>query len=246
MTSAGSVAVKSLLGLVLAFAIGFGCRAFGIPSPAPPVIVGALLVVAMTTGYLLVDRFMNRPAVHSVDCGGPSGLATGRVVPSGHAPDPAAALGARVRSAERIAARLLTSRVIRTLALLGLCAAYLQGGLDKLFDFSGAVAEAHHFGLPLASVTATATIVTELGASLLILSGYYRWIGALWLTGFTFVATFVANRFWEIPLPDRFGVENAFFEHLGLIGGFLLVAYLDLRETILSTEGRHVQSGPAG
>jgi uncharacterized membrane protein YphA (DoxX/SURF4 family) len=37
----------------------------------------------------------------------------------------------------------------------------------------------------------------------------------------------VANRFWEIPLPDRFGVENAFFEHLGLVGGFLLVAYLD-------------------
>jgi hypothetical protein len=47
-------------------------------------------------------------------------------------------------------------------------------------------------------------------------------------------------------LPDRFGVENAFFEHLGLVGGFLLVAYLDLRETILSTEGRHVESSPAG
>jgi len=82
--------------------------------------------------------------------------------------------------------------------------------------------------------------VIEFGGSLLILSGYYRWIGALWLAGFTLVATFVANRFWEIPLSDCFGVENAFFEHLGLVGGFLLVAYLDLRATIVSTEGRHV------
>ena len=146
----------------------------------------------------------------------------------------------------RTGADLLTSRLIRTVALLGLCAAYLQGGLQKLIDFSGAVAEAQHFGLPLAPVTAAATIVTELGASLLILTGYYRWIGALCLAGFTLLATFVANRFWQIPLPDRFGVENAFFEHLGLVGGFLLVAYLDLRETIFSMERGHVQSDPAG
>ena len=43
--------MKALLGLTLAFAIGFACKAFGIPSPAPPVTLGALLVVAMTTGY---------------------------------------------------------------------------------------------------------------------------------------------------------------------------------------------------
>jgi uncharacterized membrane protein YphA (DoxX/SURF4 family) len=120
--------------------------------------------------------------------------------------------------------------IIRLVALLGLCAAYLQGGLQKLLDFSGAVAEAQHFGLPLAPVVAGATIVTELVASALVLTGRYRWVGALWLGGFTLVATFVANRFWEIPAPDRFMVENAFFEHLGLVGGFLLVAWYDLRE----------------
>jgi XapX domain-containing protein len=66
--------MKALLGLTLAFAIGFACRAFGIPSPAPPVIVGALLVVAMTSGYRLVDRLITLPALHAVNCGGPSGL----------------------------------------------------------------------------------------------------------------------------------------------------------------------------
>ena len=46
------------------------------------------------------------------------------------------------------------------------------------------------------------------------------------------VATVVANRFWDIPLPDRLMVENAFFEHLRLVGGFLLVAWYDLRDRL--------------
>jgi XapX domain-containing protein len=87
MTSASTSVFKSLLGLALAFAIGFACRAFGIPSPAPPVIVGALLVVAMTTGYLLVDRFMARPAVHAADCGGPSGVTVGGAAAGIGSPD---------------------------------------------------------------------------------------------------------------------------------------------------------------
>ena len=33
--------MKSTIGIVLAFALGFACRAFGIPSPAPPLILGA-------------------------------------------------------------------------------------------------------------------------------------------------------------------------------------------------------------
>jgi len=48
--------MKSVIGIVLAFALGFSCRAFGIPSPAPPLIFGALLVMAMTIGYILVDK----------------------------------------------------------------------------------------------------------------------------------------------------------------------------------------------
>ena len=126
--------------------------------------------------------------------------------------------------------RVVTHPALHFIALLGLCAAYLQGGIQKLVDFGGAVAEAQHFGLSPAMAFAVATIVTELVGSALILSGFYRWFGALWLAGFTLVATFLANRFWELPMPDRFMVENAFFEHLGLVGGFLLVAWHDLKK----------------
>ena len=72
--------VKSMIGIVLAFALGFSCRAFGIPSPAPPLILGALLVMAMTVGYIAVDRWMASPARHARDCGGPSGLAASQTL----------------------------------------------------------------------------------------------------------------------------------------------------------------------
>ncbi|WP_416173432.1 DoxX family protein [Aerococcus mictus] len=49
--------------------------------------------------------------------------------------------------------------------MLGLCAAYLQGGLNKAFDFSSAIAEMNHFGLSPAALFAVATIVMELVAS---------------------------------------------------------------------------------
>lgn len=46
---------SALIGIVLGFVIGAGCRWFGLPLPAPPRIVGALLVVAMTVGFLGTD-----------------------------------------------------------------------------------------------------------------------------------------------------------------------------------------------
>ncbi|MNQ91643.1 hypothetical protein D3C85_1070350 [compost metagenome] len=65
----------------------------------------------------------------------------------------------------------------------------------------------------------------------MILSGWLRWLGALGLAGFTLLATGIALRFWELPAgQERFMAANSFFEHLGLVGGFLLVAWLDLKE----------------
>ena len=126
--------------------------------------------------------------------------------------------------------RFISSPMIYFVGLLGLCAAYLQGGIDKLLDFQGAVAEVRHFGLEPAAPFAAATIITELSGSALILFGVFRWLGALWLAGFTLMATFLANRFWELEPASRLMAENSFFEHLGLVGGFLVVAWLDVRQ----------------
>ncbi|MBB1583911.1 DoxX family protein [Serratia sp. OS31] len=118
----------------------------------------------------------------------------------------------------------------RWLMLLAICAAYIQGGLVKALGFTGAMAEMTHFGLQPAALFAGLVILLELGASLLILTGFYRWLGALALAGFTLAATLMANRFWELSPPECFTGMNGFFEHIGLAGALLLVALYDLKE----------------
>ena len=47
--------ISAVIGLTLGFLIGVGCRWFDLPLPAPPRVVGALLVVFMTLGFLGTD-----------------------------------------------------------------------------------------------------------------------------------------------------------------------------------------------
>ncbi|HIP77803.1 MAG TPA: XapX domain-containing protein [Kiloniellaceae bacterium] len=53
----------ALVGIALGFLIGVACRWFDLPLPAPPRIVGALLVVFMTLGFLGADLALARLAV---------------------------------------------------------------------------------------------------------------------------------------------------------------------------------------
>ena len=50
------------------------------------------------------------------------------------------------------------------------------------------------------------------------------------LAGFTLLATLIGHAFWTMTGIERFHNLNAFLEHFGLIGGFLMVAVLALRE----------------
>ncbi len=52
--------MKLALALVLALLIGAACRYFEIPVPAPPRLQGALLILAITLGYMAVDRALDR------------------------------------------------------------------------------------------------------------------------------------------------------------------------------------------
>ncbi|WP_325280446.1 DoxX family protein [Tahibacter sp.] len=127
--------------------------------------------------------------------------------------------------------RGLDAAAAQWLALALICSAYVQGGLAKALDFPAAVGEIARFGLRPAAPLAVLTIAIELGAAALVLSGYRRWFGALVLAAFTLAATLVANRFWERRRGERMATANAFFEHLGLVGAFLLIVSLDLAAT---------------
>ncbi|UFX43916.1 DoxX family protein [Bradyrhizobium sp. 41S5] len=104
-----------------------------------------------------------------------------------------------------------------------LVSAFLIGGIQKLADFPAAVAEQAHFGLQPAWLWAVAAIVVELGGSLLVVANRFVWLGAGGLGVLTFVAMLTANAFWLSTGHERFMAINAFFEHLGLIAGLVVV-----------------------
>ncbi|USQ93903.1 DoxX family protein [Caulobacter sp. RL271] len=117
------------------------------------------------------------------------------------------------------------------IARLALVSAYLLGAAVKASDFPGAVAEQVHFGMTPPAFWAVLTIAVEIVGPVLILTRRWLWLGAGMLGVFTLLAAFKANAFWAMAAGhDRFTAMNAFVEHIGLIGGFVLVAMLDRRE----------------
>lgn len=91
------------------------------------------------------------------------------------------------------------------------------------------MAEQAHFGLQPAAIFAALTIAVELLGPALILAGRLVWLGAGMLGVFTLLAAVLANAFWAMAGPERFAATNAFFEHVGLVGGFVLAAIVAQR-----------------
>jgi uncharacterized membrane protein YphA (DoxX/SURF4 family) len=110
-----------------------------------------------------------------------------------------------------------------------LVSAFLIGGIEKLVDFPGAIAEQAHFGLQPAWLWAAAAVTVELGGSVLVVFGRWVWLGAGGLGVLTAVAMLAADNFWAMTGHGRFIAVNGFFEHLGLIAGLILVCVLTPR-----------------
>jgi XapX domain-containing protein len=86
--SRGLLMGKLAIGCALSLIIGASCRWIDIPLPSPPKLQGALLVVAMTLGYLGTDWIISKkipskgPATTQPLCGGPTGLPATPKTPS--------------------------------------------------------------------------------------------------------------------------------------------------------------------
>ncbi len=128
-------------------------------------------------------------------------------------------------------ARLLGDSRFAVLAATLLTLPYWTSGVAKLLDLPGALAEARHFGLEPAIITVVATILVQIGGSLLVILGRHAWLGAGALGVFTAIATLIAHPFWQVADPmTRFHERNTFLEHVGLIGGLMLAAILRKRK----------------
>jgi len=58
MDSIAELLLGPITGILLGLGIGATCRWTDIPLPAPPKLVGALLVVAMTIGFVVTDTVL--------------------------------------------------------------------------------------------------------------------------------------------------------------------------------------------
>lgn len=128
-------------------------------------------------------------------------------------------------------ASLLRASAFGVFARAVLTLPYWWSGVAKLADLNGALAEASHFGLKPAWLVVAATVVVQLGGSLLLIFGRLGWLAAGALGVFTALATLIAHPYWTVTDPiERFHALNTFLEHIGLIGGFMLAAALVERE----------------
>ena len=116
-------------------------------------------------------------------------------------------------------------------ARVALVSAFLVSGVLKTLDFTGATAEVRALaGMEPAAVLAVLVITTQLGGSILVIAGgRLLWLGAFLLAGFTAVATLLAHAFWTKTGVAQSRDLATFFEHIGLIGGFLLACILVAR-----------------
>lgn len=128
---------------------------------------------------------------------------------------------------------ILDAPATALLARMILTSAYWVGGVNKLLDFNGAIAEQAHFGLDPPLVFAVATIFVELAGSAMVIASWRTWLGAGALGVFTVLAAVIASPFWAMQGHERFMAMNTFIEHLGLVAGLALAAILARRDEAL-------------
>ncbi|XGV94771.1 MAG: DUF1427 family protein [Leptolyngbya sp. BL-A-14] len=73
-----------IVGVIAGLFIGVGCRFFNVPLPGPPSLVGAMLAVAMATGYTVTDKYVAKEQASTKHlCGGPTGVPANPDCPPG-------------------------------------------------------------------------------------------------------------------------------------------------------------------
>ncbi len=100
---------------------------------------------------------------------------------------------------------------------------FLQSGLNKISGFTGTAGYMASKGLPMAEVLLVITIIIEVGAALLIVTGYKARIGAAALFLWMIPVTFIFHNYWTLPADQQMIQQIMFMKNLSLMGGMLYV-----------------------
>jgi putative oxidoreductase len=105
-----------------------------------------------------------------------------------------------------------------------LAAIFLVAGTRKLLTVAATTAYMTKLGFPAPEVVTWIAIVIEIGAGLMLLTGWRTRIAAWALILFVAIATAMAHRFWEFEPAQMQNQLNHFLKNLAVIGGLLFVA----------------------
>ncbi len=118
---------------------------------------------------------------------------------------------------------------VRWLALIALCAPFVHHALIRFMDFDLAISEMENVGLLPSVPIAAAAIVVQILCSILIVSGFLRWIGAIALSLSTSAWAVFTLPFWRMRHDlEGIAAADAFMLHIAVAGGLLLIAWYDL------------------
>jgi uncharacterized membrane protein YphA (DoxX/SURF4 family) len=117
------------------------------------------------------------------------------------------------------------------IARLCLAIVFLYSGIDKLRHWSASIEEVRGDGLSWPAAFVGATVFTQLVGGLLVATGFFAWLGALLLAGFTVAATVLGHRFWLRRGAEFRHELTTSLEHVAIVGGLLLLFVLDFGAT---------------
>lgn len=127
--------------------------------------------------------------------------------------------------------KLLSATWFGYLARIILTFMFWASGLAKLIGFQEGIAEMQHFGLEPAWLFNLATVIVQLGGSLLIILNRWTWLGAGALAVFTLLTIPIAHNFWDMPEPMATIEFYVVMEHISFIGALMVVAYASIRKS---------------
>lgn len=113
--------------------------------------------------------------------------------------------------------------LVAALGRLLMSAIFIMAGINKLGTIDATAAQMASHGIPLASLMVYGAVALELGGGLMLLAGLYtRWV-ALALGAYTLVLALVFHPYWTFPAAELRAQRSAFWEHIAMVGGFLMI-----------------------
>jgi putative oxidoreductase len=106
-------------------------------------------------------------------------------------------------------------------ALIGVL--FLVSGINKVLGFSYVAGWMASSGLPFASVLLSATIVLEVGAGLMLVTGIQARLAAAALALFLIPTTAIFHAFWSADAANFQGQLTHFLKNVAIFGSMLIV-----------------------